>query len=86
MFHFFIIYRLIKTTLLYGFVGTIIATTAFGPDVSFPYFLGSGAGAFYLYLLGKKTDKIGSGNYDLSQIVLAKLRCECFRVRCTQWP
>ena len=54
-------HRLIKTTLLYGFVGAIISTAAFGTEVSLPYLLGAGAGAFYLYLLGKRTDRIGAG-------------------------
>eukprot|EP01041_Mallomonas_annulata_P006793 gene6793-13755_t len=53
--------RLIKTTLTYGAVGTVITTAVYGPEVSVSYLLGSGAGALYLYLLGKRTDKIGSG-------------------------
>ena len=42
-------------------MGTVVSTVAFGPEVSLPFLAGSLSGALYLYLLGKKTDSIGSG-------------------------
>ena len=53
--------RIVVSTAQFGAVGTAMAALLFGPDVAVPFFLGSGAGAAYLYLLGKKTDSIGAG-------------------------
>ena len=53
------------STIQFGAAGTVISTAAFGPEVSVPFFVGSLAGAFYLYLLGKKTDSIGSGDLSI---------------------
>lgn len=53
--------RLVKSTLLYGAAGTVGTALVFGPDVSFSYASGALAGGLYLYLLGLKTDLIGSG-------------------------
>ena len=52
--------RIVVSTAQFGAVGTAVAAFFFGPDVAIPFFLGSGAGAAYLYLLGKKTDSIGA--------------------------
>lgn len=49
------------STIQFGAVGTVVSTVAFGPEVSLPFLAGSLSGALYLYLLGKKTDSIGSG-------------------------
>lgn len=65
--------RLVKSTLLYGAVGTVGTALVFGPDVSFSYFSGALAGGLYLYLLGLKTDLIGSGftvqNANISSVI-----------------
>ena len=55
------LYRIVLSTIQFGAVGTVASTVAFGPEVSIPFFVGSLAGAFYLYLLGKQTDSIGAG-------------------------
>lgn len=52
--------RLLKNTLLFGAVGAVGTSGAFGMDVGVPYMLGVVAGATYLFLLGKKTDSVGS--------------------------
>jgi hypothetical protein len=57
----YLLLRIILNTLKFGAVGTAVTTAAFGPDVSIPFFLGSAAGALYLYLLGRRTDRIGEG-------------------------
>jgi len=59
---------LIINTLIYGAVGTAVTTAWLGLDVSGPYALGSGAGALYIYLLGKNTDKIGAGIHQLQSM------------------
>ena len=53
--------RMIASTLKFAAVGAVGTQLAFGSDVSLPYALGGGAGALYLYLLGKMTDGIGAG-------------------------
>ena len=53
--------RIVTSTLQFGAVGTAVSSFFFGLDVSIPFLFGSGAGASYLYLLGKRTDSIGAG-------------------------
>lgn len=53
--------RMISSTLKFAAVGAVGTQLAFGSDVSLPYALGGGAGALYLFLLGKMTDGIGAG-------------------------
>lgn len=53
--------RIIKTTLVFGAVGSIVCVPLFGFDVAIPYASGATAGGLYLYLLGKKIDGIGLG-------------------------
>jgi hypothetical protein len=65
-------YRIIKTTLLFGSVGTVISTVFFGQEVGIPYASGVVAGSLYLFLLGKKTDGIGA-SYTLSNSTFTKL-------------
>lgn len=55
--------RIVSSALQFGAVGTAISTFFFGLDVSIPFLFGSGAGASYLYLLGKRTDSIGAGEF-----------------------
>ena len=52
--------RIVLNTLKFGLVGTVLVQAWKGTDASFPYFVGSGSGALYLYLLGKKVDTLGS--------------------------
>lgn len=52
--------RMVLNTIKFATIGGIIVQFAFGSEVSGPYLLGGGAGALYLYLLGKKTDGIGA--------------------------
>jgi hypothetical protein len=52
--------RIVLNSLKFGAVGTFIVGLWLGLDAAFPYFVGSTGGAAYLYLLGKKTDEIGS--------------------------
>lgn len=73
-------HRIVKSTLLFGGVGTAISTPLFGLDIGIPYASGVAAGGLYLYLLGKKIDGIGA-SYSLSNAtysnvdsVAAKLR------------
>lgn len=40
----------------FGGVGTVVTGALYGPDVAVPYMMGVGAGALYLFLLGKKVD------------------------------
>ena len=54
-------FRIVLSKIQFGAVGTVVSTVAFGPEVSLPFLAGSLSGALYLYLLGKKTDSIGSG-------------------------
>lgn len=53
--------RVIRNALAFGSVGFVGTSALFGFDTSVPYLCGAFAGAGYLYLLGKKTDTIGSG-------------------------
>ncbi len=58
--------RIVTSALQFGAVGTVVSTFFFGLDVSIPFLFGSGAGATYLYLLGKRTDSIGAGEFFFS--------------------
>ena len=53
--------RVVTSALQLGVVGSVVSTYFFGLDISIPFLFGSGAGAIYLYLLGKLTDSIGAG-------------------------
>ena len=64
--------RIVLSTIQFGAAGTVASTVAFGPEVSVPFFFGSLAGAFYLYLLGKKTDSIGAGKKDHYQMLIGR--------------
>ena len=52
--------RIISYAFGIGLVGSLVSFLLLGPDVSLSYFLGSGSGIFYFYLLGVKTDSIGN--------------------------
>ena len=52
--------RITKYALGIGLAGSLVSFLLLGPDVSLSYFLGSGSGIFYFYLLGVKTDSIGN--------------------------
>ena len=53
--------RMVSNTIKFAAAGAIVSQFLFGSEVSGPYLLGGGAGALYLYLLGKRTDAIGAG-------------------------
>jgi hypothetical protein len=64
--------RIIKTTLLFGGVGSVISFPIFGLDVTIPYASGAAAGGLYLFLLGKKIDGVGA-SYTLSNTTYSKV-------------
>ena len=72
--------RIIKSTLLFGVIGTAVSTPLFGLDIGIPYASGVVAGGMYLFLLGKKTDGIGisytlsNSTYSIVDSVASNLR------------
>lgn len=64
--------RIIKTTFIFGAVGTALLTPFYGVDAGIAYASGATAGALYLFLLSKKIDGIGAG-YGVSNSTFSKI-------------
>jgi hypothetical protein len=52
--------RIILNSLKFGAVGAVVVQLWLGFDAALSYAVGASSGALYLFLLGKKTDQIGS--------------------------